>query len=166
MVVMAFFLACEDLGRMFDHYIWYNNYIPKTVWFHFFSGLPSSHTHPPRLLEWVSSFPPERKHGALRPQKPLRLIRDGKVGGSGIFISSTCSLHCHHQNRLRIKVGSCVSHFNVSFIVWAKSQNSVHKQQFLKRRESRSGSNRGPSVHQPSALPLGHTSSHTRKRWR
>ena len=26
-----------------------------------------------------------RKHGALRPQKPLRLIRDGEVGGSGIL---------------------------------------------------------------------------------
>ena len=23
------------------------------------------------------------KHGALRPQKPLRLIRDGEVGGGG-----------------------------------------------------------------------------------
>ena len=26
-----------------------------------------------------------RKHGALRPQKPLRLIRDGEIGGSGIL---------------------------------------------------------------------------------
>ena len=26
-----------------------------------------------------------RKHEALRPQKPLRLIRDGEVGGSGIL---------------------------------------------------------------------------------
>ena len=39
-----------------------------------------------------------RKHWALRPQKPLRLIGDGEVGGSGIFISNTYSLHCHHQN--------------------------------------------------------------------
>ena len=30
----------------------------------------------------------------------------------------------------------------------------------LKRKESRSGSNRGPSAYQPSALPLGHTGSH------
>ena len=30
------------------------------------------------------------KHLALRPQKPLRLIRDGKVGGSGIlYLTST-----------------------------------------------------------------------------
>ena len=29
------------------------------------------------------------KHGALHPQKPERLIRDGKVEGSGIFISNT-----------------------------------------------------------------------------
>ena len=40
-----------------------------------------------------------RKRGALRPQQPLRLIRDGEVGGggSGIVLSNT-SLHCHHQN--------------------------------------------------------------------
>ena len=52
-----------------------------------------------------------------------------------------------------------MSHFDVSLIVWAESQDSVHKPQFLKRKESRSGSNRGPSAYQPSALPLGHTGS-------
>ena len=30
---------------------------------------------------------------------------------------------------------------------------------FFKRKESRSGSNRGPSAYQPSALPLSHTGS-------
>ena len=30
-----------------------------------------------------------RKHRALHPQKPLRLIEDGEVGGSGLFISNT-----------------------------------------------------------------------------
>ena len=30
-----------------------------------------------------------------------------------------------------------MSHFNVSLIVWAKSRDSVHKPQFLKRRERR-----------------------------
>ena len=31
-----------------------------------------------------------RKHGALRPQKPLRLIRDGEVGGSGnLYLTPT-----------------------------------------------------------------------------
>ena len=34
-----------------------------------------------RLLEKSQ----EREHGALRPQKPLRIIRDGEVGGSGIL---------------------------------------------------------------------------------
>ena len=29
------------------------------------------------------------KHGALRPQKPLKLIRDGEVGGSGLFLYLT-----------------------------------------------------------------------------
>ena len=60
-----------------------------------------------------------RKHGALRPQKPLRLSRDGEVGGGG----------------QKFQVGSCVSHFNVSLIVWAKSQDIVHKPQFLKTEE-------------------------------
>ena len=50
-------------------------------------------------------------------------------------------------------------------IVWAKSQDSVHKPQFLKRKESRSGSNRGPSAYQPSALPLSHTGSPVKRPW-
>ena len=37
----------------------------------------------------------------------------------------------------------------VSFIVWAKSQDSLHKPQLLTRKESWSGSNRGPSAYQP-----------------
>ena len=82
-----------------------------------------------------------RKHGALRPQKLLRLIRDGEVGGSGIFISNTYSLHCHHQNDC-IKEGSCVSHFNASLLVWAKTQEGVHKPQFLKGREMRAEADR------------------------
>ena len=99
----------------------------------------------------------KKKHGALCPQKPLRLTRDGEVGGSGIFISNTYSLHCKHQNNSALRWAVCVSHFNVSLIVWAKSQDSVHEPQLLKTKESRSGSNRGPSAYQPTALPLGHT---------
>ena len=33
----------------------------------------------------TAALSPCWKHGALRPQKPLRLIRDGEVGGSGFF---------------------------------------------------------------------------------
>ena len=109
-----------------------------------------------------TELPVERKHWALRPQELLRLIKDEEVRGLGIFVSNTYSLHCHHQNDC-IKVGSCVTHFNVSFVVWAKSQDSVHEPQFLKRKESRSGSNRGPSAYQPSALPLGHTGPQPRE---
>ena len=47
--------------------------------------------------------------------------------------------------------------------MWAKSQDNVHKPIFLKRKESRSGSHRGPSAYQHSALPLGHTGSHYRQ---
>ena len=53
-----------------------------------------------------------------------------------------------------------MSHFNVSLTVWAKSRDSVHKPPVLKRKDSRSGLNQGPSAYQPSALPLGHTGSH------
>ena len=84
----------------------------------------------------------------------LRLIRDVGKWGDGYLCPTTFSLHCHYQNDC-IKAGSSVRHFNVSLSVWAKSQDSVHKPQFLKRKESRSGSNRGPSAYQPSALPLG-----------
>ena len=97
------------------------------------------------------------KHGALRLQKPLRLFRDREVWGSRIFKSNTYS---SPPECLCIKVGSCEGHFNVSLIVWAKSLDSYHKPHFFKKKESRSGSNRGPSGYQPSsALPLGHTGS-------
>ena len=92
------------------------------------------------------------KHGALRPQKPLRPIRDGEVRGSGILFPFLSS-----PEWLCITVGSCVSRFNVSLLVLAKSQDRVHKPPFLTGKESRSGSNRGCSPYQPSALPLGHT---------
>ena len=49
------------------------------------------------------------------------------------------SIHCHHQNDPCIKMGSDESHFNVSLYRGTKSQDSVHKPQLLKRRESRSG---------------------------
>ena len=97
-----------------------------------------------------------RKHGALRPQKPLRLIRDGKVGGRELLYLTPTRYTVTTKND---SVGSCVSHFNVSLFVWAKPQDSVHKPHFLKRTESRSGSNRGRSAFKPSALPLGHTGS-------
>ena len=61
------------------------------------------------------------KHGACRPQKPMRLIRDGEKGGGvkGVWRWEEreiiyLSLHCHHQNDFCIKVGSDESHFNVS----------------------------------------------------
>ena len=118
---------------------------------------------PHRRNHSVQDIEEERKHWALRPQKPLRLIRNGEVGergGVGNFISNTHSLHCHHQNDSALRWAVLWAILMFSFIVRAKSQDSVHKPQFLKRKESRSGSNRGPSASQPSALPLGHTGSH------
>ena len=99
-----------------------------------------------------------RKHWALRPQKPLRLIRDGEVGVRN-FICNTYSLHCHHQNDSALRWAVVWTILMYLLTLWAKSQNSVHKPQFLKRKDSRSGSNRDPSAYQSSALPLGHTGS-------
>ena len=59
-----------------------------------------------------------------------------EVGEEG---DSYLSLYCHHQNDSCIKVGSNESHFNVSLIVRDRSQDSVHRSQFLNRKESRSG---------------------------
>ena len=108
------------------------------------------------LIYYVSDFGPYLHMGINVHSNLLRLIRDGGWGGGRY--TTTYSLHCHHQNNC-IKAGSCVRHFNVSLTVWAKSQVSVHNRQFLKRKQSRSGSNRGPSAYQPSALPLGNTGS-------
>ena len=65
-------------------------------------------------------------------------------GGGGIEVGKKeiiyLSLHFHHQNDSCIKMGSDKSHFNGSSIVRDKVTNkSVHRPQFLKRKESRSG---------------------------
>ena len=51
------------------------------------------------------------------------------------------SLHCHHQNDPRIKMGSDESHFNVSLIVRGQSHKTLSTDcNFLKSgKESRSG---------------------------
>ena len=50
----------------------------------------------------------ERKHGALRPQKPLRLIRDGEVGGLEILYL-TPTRYTVTTGMTAFKAGSCVS---------------------------------------------------------
>ena len=59
------------------------------------------------------------------------------------------SLHRHHQNDFCIQMGSDESHFNVSVGSNGQSPKPV----------SEAVSNRGPSAYQPTALPLGQTSS-------
>ena len=107
---------------------------------------------------YTHTSPGQWIHGALRPQKALRHIRDAEIGGQE-FLYLHLLTTLSPSEWFYIKVGSCVRHFNVSLIVWAKSQDSVHKPQFFKRKESRSGSKQGPSAYQPSALTLGHTGS-------
>ena len=71
-------------------------------------------------------------------------------------------LHCHHQNDSCIKMGSDESHFNVLLI----ERDKVTRQcpctdcNFRRERRAEAESNRGPSAHQPNALPLGQTGSH------
>ena len=58
----------------------------------------------------------------------------GEGGREIIYLS----LLCRHQNDFYIKVGSDESHFNVSVGSDGQSQDSVHRPQLLKRKESRS----------------------------
>ena len=60
-------------------------------------------------------------------------------------------LHCHHQNDTCIKMGSDESHFNVSLTV---REDSVHRPQLLKRKESR-----GKIEPRSLRLPLGQIGS-------
>ena len=59
-------------------------------------------------------------------------------------------------------MGSDESHFNVSLIVRDKvTRQSAHwNHNFWRERRAEADSNRGPSVYQPNALPLGQTGSH------
>ena len=60
-----------------------------------------------------------------------------EVGEEGEYIY--LSLHCHHQNDVRIKMGSDESHFNVSLIVRDKVTRECPQTTILERKESRSG---------------------------
>ena len=56
----------------------------------------------------------------LTSTKTIRLIRDGKNWGKGVWrwgkreILIYLSLHCHHQKDSCVEMGSDESHFNVS----------------------------------------------------
>ena len=60
--------------------------------------------------------------------KTIGLLGMGKLGGWE-FLYLTPTRTPSPSELLCSKAGSCVSHFNVSLIVWAKSQDSVHKPQ-------------------------------------
>ena len=66
------------------------------------------------------------------------------------------SLHCHHQNDFYIKMGSNVSHFNISLIVRDKVTRRCPQTTTF---EEKGEPNRGPSAYQPNALPLGQAGS-------
>ena len=87
-----------------------------------------------------------------------------EVGEEGDYIyniHTSVSLHCHHRIDTCIKMGSDKSHFNVSLIVREKVTNKTVSTDHNFWRELRTDvySNWGPSAYQPSALPLGQTSS-------
>ena len=51
--------------------------------------------------------------------------------GGGTYVLSPILVTLLPPERLCIKADSCVRHCNVSWIVWAKSQDSVHQQQHM-----------------------------------
>ena len=69
------------------------------------------------------------------------LLGTGKLGGQEFYIKHPL-VTLSPPEWFCIKVGSCVSHFNVSLTVWAKSQDSVHKPHFLSRKERRAEADR------------------------
>ena len=79
-----------------------------------------------------------------------------EVGGEGNYIS----IHCHHQNDFCIKMGSDESHFNVLLFARDKvTRQCPQTTTFEEKRRTEAESNRGPSVSQSNALPLGQTGS-------
>ena len=95
----------------------------------------------------------------------MRLIRDREKGGKGVWRWGKWEiiyllLHCYHQNDSCIKMGSDVSHFNVSLIVRDKVTRQCPQTTILEeKRRAEADSNWGPSAYQPNALLLGQTSS-------
>ena len=73
----------------------------------------------------------------------------------------TGRLQGDHLDDSCIKMNSDESHFNVSLTVRDRSQDSVHRPQHLKTKESRSGelNRRRPLQYQPDAFPPDQTSS-------
>ena len=76
--------------------------------------------------------------------KTIRLIRDGEKGGGGVWRWGErgiiyLSLHCHNQNDSCIKMGSGVSHFDVSLIVRDKvTRQCPQTTTFSKKKENQS----------------------------
>ena len=70
------------------------------------------------------------------------LIRDGEKGGKAVWRWGKRDIiyllvHCHNQNDSCIRMGSDVSHFNVSLIVRTKVTRHCPQSQYLKRKDSR-----------------------------
>ena len=64
-------------------------------------------------------------------------------------------LHCHHQNDSCMKMGSNESHFNVSLTVRDKVTRQCPQTTISEEKgEPKAESTRGPSAHQPNALPM------------
>ena len=81
----------------------------------------------------------------LNVHRTVRLIRDGEMGGKGVWRWGEreimyLSLHCHHQNDFCIEMGSDESHFNVSVGSDGHSHKTVSTNYNLfERKGSRSG---------------------------
>ena len=101
----------------------------------------------------------ESKHGAYRPQKNIRLIRDGEKGGGCMEVGKReityLPLHCHHQNDFCVQMGSDESHFNVSLTVKdIVTRQCPQTTTFVEEGEPKRIRTE-VTAYQPNALPLG-----------
>ena len=82
----------------------------------------------------------------------IKFIRDGKKGGGGMQVGEGeiiyLSLHYHHQNDFRIKMGSDESHFNVSVGSDGQSHRTVSTNHNLFEEKGE------PKRHRTEVLPL------------
>ena len=71
------------------------------------------------------------KHGALRPQKPLRPIRDGEVRGREFY-----SHFCHHQNDSALRLAAVWAVLMFHYLCWQSHKTESINHHFWRGRRA------------------------------